>query len=181
MSDPLDLANVPVGTSPVPMATYRLSRLIRAGLADCLSLSSELGLVAWRICLGLSGNKPVAQRELVEFTDLEQAQVSRALKTMEDRGLIGSRRSDHDGRVRLFHLTAKGRKQFNTVLPAVSAYYAAIDEALTEDEQAQFLSMARRVAAASLTASRINSPDGNAKAVQDAPDELPPGSTVPGS
>lgn len=149
MSDPLDLKNVPIGTSQVSMATYRLSRLIRSGLADVLSNSSELGLVAWRICLGLSQSKTVAQRELVEFTDIEQAQVSRALRTMEKRKLIGSMRSASDGRVRLFFLTEKGRDHFNKVLPAVSNYYDVIDDALSADEQAQFLSMAHRIAASS--------------------------------
>lgn len=149
MHDPLDLENVPIGTSQVSMATYRLSRLILAGLADVLSNSSALGLVAWRICLGLSQVETLAQKELIEFTDMEQAQVSRALRIMENRELIGSRRSLEDGRMRLFYLTAKGREHFDTVLPAVSNYYDVIDDALSAEEQTLFLRMARRIANAS--------------------------------
>lgn len=147
-SDLLDLGNVPTGTSLVAMAIYRLSRIIRLGLAHRLNESEPLSLVAWRIFLGLSGDTPVPQRDLVAFTDMEQAQVSRALKRMEADGLIQSRSSTKDGRVRLFSLTDRGRAQFEAALPAVRAYYRAIDAALQPEEQAKFIEMSRRVAAA---------------------------------
>jgi len=151
------------------MATYRLSRLIRSGLGIVLSSHSELGLVAWRICLGLSQDVAVAQKELVDFTDIEQAQVSRALRIMEKRGLIGSRRSQDDGRIRLLFLTDKGRAHFRDAQPAVYQYYNAIDEALDTAEQEQFLDMARRIALASRRAQRDSTEKFNMGHIQKMP------------
>lgn len=152
MDDPLDLDNVPECTSQASMATYRLARIVRSGLSDVLSSYSELGLVAWRISLCLSEEVIVSQKVLVNFTDIEQAQVSRALGIMETRGLINSFKSPDDGRVRLFSLTDMGTRHFERVLPAVTAYYDGLDKALSEDERAQFLDMARRMALATKTA-----------------------------
>jgi DNA-binding MarR family transcriptional regulator len=150
--DPLDLDRIPAGTSPVPMAAYRLSRLLRTALGELLSRDGELGLVAWRICLALSHNNEISQKALVEFTDMEQGQVSRAMRLMEERGLIESMRSREDGRVRLFRLNDKGWDHFNRVLPAVTKFYRSVDRVLTPEEQAKYLDMSQRVARAALSA-----------------------------
>jgi DNA-binding MarR family transcriptional regulator len=146
MHDPLDLKNIPPGTSKVALAVYRLSRLLRGQLADVLDRNSDFGLVAWRVCLGLSQHDALAQKDLVEFIAMEQGQVSRSLAVMEERGLIRSERSPQDGRVRLLSLTDAGRAQFNRIAPAVAAFYRSIDQTLSAMEQSQFLEMARRIA-----------------------------------
>ncbi|AVO38165.1 MarR family winged helix-turn-helix transcriptional regulator [Pukyongiella litopenaei] len=146
--DPLDLTNVPSGTSEIAMAVYRLSRILRLGLSQALNDPEPLNLVTWRILLGLSDGEPVPQRDLVAFTDMEQAQVSRALKRLETDGLIRSSTCRSDGRVRLVSLTQRGRVTFEAALPAVQHYHRAIDVALGSEERAQFIAMSRRVAAA---------------------------------
>lgn len=151
-SDPLELDRIPVGTSRVPMAAYRLSRLLRSSLSDLLSLhGGELGLVAWRICLALSQKSELSQKELVEFTDMEQGQVSRAMRLMEDRGLIQSTQSVTDRRMRLFRLADKGWDHFNRARPAVTQFYRALDRALSAEEREQFLDMSRRIAETAMT------------------------------
>lgn len=150
--DQLDLDRIPAGTSPVPMAAYRLSRLLRTALGELLSREGELGLVAWRICLALSQRDDISQKELIEFTDMEQGQVSRAMRLMEERGLIVSMRSREDRRVRLFRLDDKGWDHFNRVLPAVTKFYRSFDRILTPEEQALYLDMSRRIARAAVSA-----------------------------
>jgi DNA-binding MarR family transcriptional regulator len=156
--DPLELDRIPVGTSRVPMAAYRLSRLLRSALSDVLSHGSELGLVAWRICLALSQKDELSQKELVEFTDMEQGQVSRAMRLMEERGLIRSTQSLKDRRVRLFRLDDKGWDHFERARPAVTSFYHALDQVLSPDEREQFLDMSRRIAHAATAVARV--PDG---------------------
>ena len=142
----LDLDFVPPGASVVSMATHRLSRLLRRELGELLSRQGNIGLPGWRIYVGLASLGDVTQKELVEFTKIEQGQISRSLAFMEDDGLISSRRCNDDRRSRRFALTAKGRNEFERILPSVAAYCDAVDCALSESELNLFLSMAERIA-----------------------------------
>ncbi len=145
----LDLDNVPAGASLLSMTAHRLSRLLRYQIGDLLARHGELSLVDWRICVGLSQQQTITQKELVNFTKMQQGQVSRSLAVLEQRGLIRSSRCDRDKRARQFSMTDRGRVHFNRVLPAVAAYCEAIDQSLSPDEFEQFLEMAQRIAQAS--------------------------------
>lgn len=150
-SDRLDLGHVPPGASILSMATHRLSRLMRSQLSALLAAEGDLSLVDWRICVALSQRPDVPQKALVDYAKMEQAHVSRSLSVMQNRGLILSRRSERDKRIWLYSLTEKGHYHFEKVLPAVAGRCQAIDEALSPEEMAQFLDMARRLADASHT------------------------------
>lgn len=145
----LDLDNVPAGASLLSMATHRLSRQLRYQLGNLLARHGELSLVDWRICVGLSQQQTITQKELVNFTKMEQGQVSRSLAVLEKRELIRSSRCDLDKRARQFSMTDRGRVHFNRVLPAVAAYCEAIDQSLSPQEFEAFLEMAQRIARAS--------------------------------
>lgn len=144
----LDLDFVPPGASVVSMATHRLSRLLRGELGELLSRQGNVGLPGWRIYVGLASRGEITQKELVEFTKIEQGQISRSLAFMEDAGLISSRRCNDDRRSRRFALTARGRDEFERILPSVAAHCEAVDRALSESELDLFLSMAERIARA---------------------------------
>lgn len=144
----MDLTTVPEGVSHLAVSVFRLSRILKAQVSRVVSRSESLGLVAWRILMGLSLVPDATQRELVEFTRMEQAQISRALKEMEAKGLIRSARSETDGRVRLFSITEAGRARHADLLPGVGQLSQAIDAALSPDETTQFLQMCMRIEAA---------------------------------
>jgi len=144
----LDLEFVPPGASIISMATHRLSRLLRSELGELLNQQAGIGLPGWRIYVGLASCGEITQKELVDFTKIEQGQISRSLAFMEGDGLIASRRCDDDKRSRRFSLTAKGRGEFERLLPSVTVYCDAVDQALSEDELKLFLSMAERIATA---------------------------------
>ncbi len=144
----LDLDFVPPGASIISMATHRLSRLLRSELGEVLNQQSDIGLSGWRISVGLASHGEITQKELVEFTKIEQGQISRSLAFMEGAGLIASRRCDDDRRSRRFSLTEKGRAEFERLLPSVTIYCNAVDQALSADELKLFLSMAERIASA---------------------------------
>ncbi len=146
----LDLDFVPPGASIIAMATHRLSRLLRSELGELLNQQAGLGLPAWRIFIGLASRGEITQKELVEFTKIEQAQISRSLTFMENDGLISSRRCDDDRRSRRFSLTDRGRAEYERQLPSVSVYCSTVDQALTAEELDQFLSMAERIAKAAI-------------------------------
>lgn len=145
----LDLADVPGGVSLLAVAVFRLSRKLKSAVTRIVSQDESIGLVAWRILMGLSLVSDATQRELVDFTRTEQAQVSRILKEMESRGLIRSGTALGDRRAKVFSLTELGMSKQQTLLPQVKWLTDAIDDALNAEERLQFLSMCERIAKSS--------------------------------
>ncbi|MEX3011194.1 MarR family winged helix-turn-helix transcriptional regulator [Hoeflea sp. TYP-13] len=148
----LDLNNIPDSASLVAVATHRLSRLLRSQLGKVLAECGDISIAEWRIFAGLHQHGAVTQKQLVDFTKIEQGQLSRSLAVMEERNLITSARSDEDRRARFFSMTDKGRDYFERILPSVMAHNQAIDAAFTPRELDQFLEMAGRILQASLDA-----------------------------
>lgn len=140
----VELGNVPEGLSLLAVAGYRLSRTLKSLAASLVSRDKNIGLVSWRILMGLSLVDSATQRQLVDFTRMEQAQVSRCLKGLADKGLIGTLPSPTDRRARLFFLTERGRAKHQELFPDVVRLTTAIDAALSHHEQLQFLDMCSR-------------------------------------
>jgi DNA-binding MarR family transcriptional regulator len=149
----LRLDHIPDTASDLSVATQRLARLLRGQISMLLAANGELGLVEWRICLGISQSENPSQKDLVDFAGIEQAQVSRALMKLEQKGIIQSKQSDHDRRVRIFSLSETGQSYFERVEPVIATYHQQIDSVLSEAEKAQFLDMVERVAKAAQLAS----------------------------
>lgn len=145
----MDLATAPEGVSVLAVALFRLSRTVKAKVSHAANTGSDpLGLVAWRILMGLSLVTSANQRELVEFVSTEQAQASRVLKDLIARGLITSKPSPTDGRARSISITELGSACRAQHMPAMSALAEQIDDALSPTETTQFLDMCNRIAAA---------------------------------
>ncbi|MCP4315127.1 MAG: winged helix-turn-helix transcriptional regulator [Hyphomicrobiales bacterium] len=142
----LNLEDVPSGVSVLAITVFRLSRKLKSAVTRIVAQDEAIGLVAWRILMGLSLVSDATQRELVEFTRTEQVQVSRILKDMEARGLIKSGTALEDRRAKVFSLTDLGRTKHQTLLPQVKQLTDAIDDALSTEERSQFLSMCERIA-----------------------------------
>ena len=145
----MSLEDLPTGVSLLAIATFRLSRCLKSNVSRAVSQDDDISLVSWRVLVGLSLVPNAAQKELVEFTRTEQAQLSRVLKTMERRGLIASATDPNNGRGRVFSTTPVGKQKYQTLLPSVTQLSNAMDSALSQDEQLKFLSMCERIAEAS--------------------------------
>lgn len=150
----LDLENVPFGASKVAVTAYRLSQLLRSQLEGALALQGELSLIEWRICLGLSEASTVSQKELVQFTRMQQAQVSRALVQLEERSLIASTGSKQDRRSKLYSLTERGSKHLERNLPIVVEFCETIDSALSPAEIDLYMQLSERIARVAIENSR---------------------------
>jgi DNA-binding MarR family transcriptional regulator len=144
----IKLEDVPCGASVLAVAVFRLSQSLKTAVTRVVSRDESVGLVTWRVLMGLSIAPDATQRELVEFSRTEQAQLSRVMREMETRGLIQSTANPKDRREKLFCLTELGYVKHQTLLPQVRHLTDAMDGALNPEEQIQFLSMCERIAMA---------------------------------
>ncbi|MFT5111115.1 MAG: DNA-binding MarR family transcriptional regulator [Parasphingorhabdus sp.] len=156
-NDYLDLQTMPRIASSVAIATQRLSQLVRGELEKVFNEFGELSLIEWRICLKLFDAGLTTQKEIVAFTKMQQAQVSRSLRSLEERKFIKTERGVEDRRNRLFSLTRKGRQQIKIYSPIIEQFCSTIDDEFTLTEIKQYLAMSERIAQASLQARGMTS------------------------
>lgn len=144
----ISLDDIPQGVGVLTFMINRSAEILKAEVNRTLRAEPDVNLVGWRVFLGLSRVESATQKELVNFTRTEQAQLSKVLKQMEDRGLVTSRPSESDARAKAFALTDTGYAKHAALLTPMTEFSQAIDGALTDDERLMFVSMCQRIAAA---------------------------------
>ncbi len=103
-----------------------------------------LRIAEWRVMAVLGDSGSVTQRELTAATLMDKVAVNRAVKVLEDRGLIARVPNPGDGRSHLLALTEEGRAIHAEVMPLARATEADLVAGLEPHEEA----LLRRVLAA---------------------------------
>ncbi len=145
--------HLPAGMSKLAIVVFRLTRYLQAEVGALVGHEPNVGLVSWRVLRGLSMTPKATQKELVAFTGTEQGQLSKVLREMQKQNLVQMAKHSDDKRVSLFAMTPKGRAVHARLLPQVTDFTDAIDNALPPDEQAQFFAMCNKIRAAAQKAS----------------------------
>jgi DNA-binding MarR family transcriptional regulator len=81
----------------------------------------ELTPEQWAVLVRLWERDGRSQNELSDATFRDKPTMSRMIDNLEERGLVSRRDDRSDGRVRLVHITAKGRELKPKLLPTVRA------------------------------------------------------------
>ena len=139
----MSLDDLPNGISLLAVAAFRLSRQLKSEVTRVVSQDKDVNLVSWRVLVGLSLVSSANQIELVEFTKTEQAQLSRVLGQMSQRGLITSRPDVEDRRSRVFSITTKGAAKYHRLSPHVTSS-KAFERSATCGEISQTFAARRR-------------------------------------
>lgn len=100
------------------------------------------------VMFALGGGRELSQKALADAASIEQPTMAATLSRMERAGLVKRRPDPRDRRAALFSLTGPAREKADAVLGAAREVNALALGALGEAEQAQFLDMLARVAAA---------------------------------
>lgn len=145
--------HLPAGMSKLAIVVFRLTRFLQAEVGALVDHEPDVGLVSWRVLRGLSLTLKATQKQLVAFTGTEQGQLSKVLREMQKQDLVQIAKHSDDKRVSLFALTSKGRAVHARLLPQVTTFTDAIDNALLPDEQAQFFAMCDKIRTAAQNAS----------------------------
>ena len=102
-------------------------------------LDTPFSLVEARLLYEIAQGEPVTAAVLKAKTGLDQGYLSRLLAGLERQGLVARRAHPEDGRVRLLHLTAKGRTAFSRLDTRAQAATLAVLDAHSEKEQSDIV------------------------------------------
>lgn len=142
MSDDSGEAGELAGFLPYQLSVA--SNAVSALIAERYRKRFGLKIPEWRVMavLGDSGPKgsgaggPMTQRALTAATVMDKVAVNRAVKVLEDRGLIGRVPNPGDGRSHLLALTDEGRAIHAEVMPLARATEADLLADLAPEEEA---------------------------------------------
>ncbi len=88
----------------------------------------------WRILVTLQAKDGYSIGHLSEITLIEQSHLSRMIDSMERDDLLIRKEQMRDKRIKLVHLTRKGRKLFVQLLPIVLDQYDKVLSGFSSDE-----------------------------------------------
>jgi DNA-binding MarR family transcriptional regulator len=97
----------------------------------------NLGRVEWRVMATLAIHDAMTASEICQFTRLDKMPVSRAISRLRQARLILLKQSKTDKRTSLLSLSAKGKKMYQQITPAVLQEEQEILSLLTPNERKQ--------------------------------------------
>jgi DNA-binding MarR family transcriptional regulator len=95
-----------------------------------------LKIPEWRVMAVLGDSGGLTQRALTAATVMDKVAVNRAVKVLEERGLVGRVPNPGDGRSHLLELTGEGRAIHAEVMPLARATERELLGGLKPDEEA---------------------------------------------
>lgn len=104
-----------------------------------------VGVEVWRLLMELAAKGRTTAQDASRALGMNKASVSRAMKTMQDQGLIALSLDRHDGRLRHARLTAKGRALHQRIERLALHREKVFLSVLDAQEQAQLMQMLRRL------------------------------------
>jgi len=114
------------------VAAARVSRLLSHRYASV----SGLTIPEWRVLATITRFGMVSPTAVVEWTAMDKVKVSRAAAALAARGLIRQSPDPHDGRGRLLHMTRKGQKVYQRVVPLSREVEATLVEGIGRSQWA---------------------------------------------
>jgi DNA-binding MarR family transcriptional regulator len=113
------------------------SNLIGRAFYGPLEARHHLSVQQWRILLTLAQHPGATAVDIIARWALQPMSVSRAIRELEQRGLISRRTGSSDRRSQELLLTRKGQRLYETVVPGANARYHDIVDCLPPAERAR--------------------------------------------
>jgi len=100
---------------------YRLSvasNAVSQVIGRAYESSHDLSMQEWRVIAVLGEADQLTQQSIVAKTKMDKVTVSRASRSLEERGFVRRQANEDDARSLWLSLTAEGRKVYVKVIPA---------------------------------------------------------------
>lgn len=134
-------------SSPVDVfdTLHELQHIFRARMRKSIeAVHPELTFNEMRILMHAGRQPGITQRDLVEHSHADKAQMARILAHLQDRGWLTRSASESDKRVRCLHLSAQGRQLFTRLRSLQEQVAAELLQDCPPPLQAQLLALLKQ-------------------------------------
>ena len=127
---------------------YRLSvasNVLSQVIARAYESSHGLSMQEWRVIAVLGEAEHLTQQGIVAKTKMDKVTVSRAARSLEERGIVRREANEDDARSLWLSLTAEGRRIYVKVIPAAVELEREVLQGFTAKEVAALEGLLVRV------------------------------------
>ena len=136
MPDTITTASQPGTDDHVLTLCHMLANRIGRAFAAELE-SREVSIAEWRVLMTLAQHQNASGQEITGRWAMDKMAINRAIKNLEERGLIRKKRRTADRRTINLALTLKGQKIYDDLLPMANNRYHALMSGLDKREEKQ--------------------------------------------
>lgn len=128
---------------------YRLSLLsntISHGVASRYQKDHDISVIDWRVIVVLGRYPGSTASEVVEKTAMDKVSISRAVRSLEDKGFLQRQVDQADRRrQRLFLTRGRGKRVLEEIVPLAAAYENELVDMLPGSERATLERLLRKL------------------------------------
>lgn len=129
-------------------ALHEVQHLFRAHMRQALDETHpELTLNAVRVLMHIGAQPGLTQRELVEHSHADKAQIARLLAQLQQHGWLTRRPDPEDARLRRLHLSARGTRLFVQLQAVQGRIASTLLRRIPAAQQRQLLALLQQVRA----------------------------------
>lgn len=129
----------------LPYRLNVLASLTSNALAQIYAERFGLSIPAWRVIATLGQYDVRTARDIAAHGVMHKSTVSRAVASLEERGLIVRRANEDDRREELLALTEEGREIYEALAPEALAFEERFVSVLTAEEQETLVALIDRL------------------------------------
>ncbi|MCA3555107.1 MarR family transcriptional regulator [Aestuariivirga sp.] len=123
----------------MPFRLNVLAQTVSERLSAVYAGKFNLDIPQWRILANLASRGDMTAQEIARVTHGHKSTISRAVRELEDRGLIARKVSSSDRRSFTLTLTGAGRRMFRRLLPLVLDFERNLIAALSDADARSLL------------------------------------------
>jgi DNA-binding MarR family transcriptional regulator len=131
----------------LPYRLNVLATLVSNALAQIYAERFGLPVPAWRVIATLGQYRVRTARDIAQHGVMHKSTVSRAVSSLEERGLVARKANSADRREELLELTREGRRIYDNLVPEALAFEADLLQELTPAEQRAFMGAIQKLTA----------------------------------
>lgn len=106
-----------------------------------------LSIWEWRVIAVLGEGRPLTAQALCEATAMDKVTVSRAIRALDERGLVQRKPNPGDKRASDVTLTVQGGEVYAEVAPLALRYEQTLLEGFSDDERHQLMALLEKLEA----------------------------------
>lgn len=122
----------------LPYRLNVLAHVVAGGLDRIYTERFGFGIPEWRLIATLGEFGPMTARDIGAHSQMHKTKVSRAVATLEERGLLTRRANERDRREAFLSLTEKGAEIYSMIVPTALEYSERLTAELSEADLAVF-------------------------------------------
>ena len=129
----------------LPYRMVNLAANMSLALSKIYKKEFDLNIAQWRVLAQLGEQQALYAKNIGEITAMDKSKVSRAVKTLEEKGYINRQTDKNDNRAAYLSLTQQGKSLYKKIVPKALDWESQLLAALEKKEGDTLLEMLNKL------------------------------------